>query len=56
LSNPIAVYDGRDCIGHVARDPSGQFSATTPDGRHLGLFTSERGASDAVWAATRGPA
>jgi hypothetical protein len=54
LANPagengeLAVYLGRTLCGFVSDHRSGQYAARLADGRQLGLFTTWRGAADAI--------
>jgi hypothetical protein len=43
-ASSVAVYDGRECIGHVARAGHGEFEAVTAAGVSLGHFGSSKAA------------
>jgi hypothetical protein len=51
-SEPIAVYDGRLCVGHYA-ERAGSWHASSGDHRDLGTYPTREAAIDAIAGASR---
>jgi len=45
---PIAIYDGRTCLGHVLGRGKAEFEAFDADNRSLGVFPTQREAATAI--------
>lgn len=53
IINDLAVYEGRQLLGHILESEEGAHQAVTSDGEVIGTYRNRREAAQAIPAPTR---